>query len=319
MPHSPVFIVGVPRSGTTLVSMLLNGHSAISIPPETHYFEKFYRQGQRRGCLTSDSAYRAFVHYVLGSPNLAAFHFSDAERTQLFERIASTPTRSHATVLATILSAYAERQGKARWGEKTPKHMHALGDIWQTFPTARVVLVLRDPRDVVLSLRQVNWEPGNMIEHLRQWRAAARYAATYAASHADRFMVLRYEDLLNEASAVTERLCRFLGLRFEPAMLAYYKHADANFDLAAEPWKAKNLHPIDPSNQMKWRHQMQLWEQALTAAEVGADMDRWGYPAGAEQGRAEVVLRRGYLYAENAVMLGRHWCTRAWLRLQSTY
>lgn len=315
----PIFIVGMPRSGTTLISVVLNAHSQVSISVDTHYFARFYRKGERRRCLSNDRAFQKYVRFFLGSEVMDSLGFSSEERHALYDRIVQAGERSHRVVLGTVLSYYATRQGKSIFGEKTPKHMHYAGPITASFPEARLILVVRDPRDVLLSLRKVRWERGNMLEHLRQWQQSVHYIGPYTQAFGDRFTVVRYEDLLTAPEATTRRLCAFLGLPFEPDMLAYHQHGRANIDVAAEPWKVKNLQPIDPKNRMKWKTRMAPWECAVVEAAVRNEIARLGYPLTTRPLNAAARLRFGYLRLENLALLGGHWMKRAWLRLTSPY
>ena len=315
----PVFIVGMPRSGTTLVSMILNGHSRICITPETHYFDKFYRKGERRGCTADEAAFERFVAYVTESSNIQQMGFTAEERSQLAEKILATGRRSHAVVLGTLLASYAATQEKSIVGEKTPKHILYTDAIFDAFPQARILHVVRDPRDVILSLRKVDWEVGNMLEHLGQWKQAIRVGMHAARVHAGRLMVVRYEDVLESPEQTVRDVCDFLGVAFEPAMLAYHEHTPANFDVKLEPWKVKNLQPIDAQNRMKWKTLMSANDCALVEARAGEEMAALGYPLvmlGLDGGAR---LRLGYLSVENALLHGSNLLQRVWLRLRERY
>ena len=315
----PIFIVGMPRSGTTLLGVLLNSHSQVGIAMETHYYPQFYRKGERRGCLADRRAFEKYVRYFLESSDLDTLRLSSEERVYLFDRIMCAEERSHRLVLGTVLSYYAERQGKTIYGEKTPVHMHYVDTIKTSFPDARVILVIRDPRDVVLSLRKVAWERGNMLEHLAQWQQSVHYIERYTRAYGDRFTMVKYEDLITAPEATTRRLCSFLDLPFEPDMLAYHQRTNIQVDVEAEPWKVKNLQPIDPKNQMKWKSRMTPWECAVVEGQVGREITRLEYPLTANVLDTKTRLRLGYLYLENLALLSRHWMKRAWLRLTSSY
>src|SRR6185503_10253265 len=210
MPESsdPFFIVGCPRSGTTLLSVLLDRHSRLCIPPETGFFAEVAPHLPGRDAASLLETLRAW-------PRLAELNLTpEAVLTQLSGR-PSSPSR----VLRAILDLYAEAAGKARSGEKTPQHLLEVPAILRHFPGARIVCLVRDGRDVALSLRAMPWGPPTLAAAAELWNTFVRLADAFAQEHPERFMFVHYEKLVTHPNQVLPEVMRFLGERFEPAQL----------------------------------------------------------------------------------------------------
>lgn len=314
-----LFIVGFPRSGTTLTSMLCNGHSMLSIPPETHYFDKFRPKAERRGFRRSTPAFDEFVRFFYDSEEVAAFGFSESQLQDLRRMVSMADERSHRAVLWPLLFSYARAHGKTVPGEKTPVHARYVDVIAKEFPNARVLHVTRDPRDIVLSLRKVSWQRGNLVQHVREWAHGVREMERHRELLGDRYAVIRYEDLLLDPTAVATAICEFIGVPFEEGMLAYHERAVPNFNVEAEPWKRKNLQRIDSGNAGKWRLGMCSGEQAIIDRLAGPELQALGYSLSRANMGPRVAVRRMFLEMENIVLMGHHYWTRLRARLDSEY
>ena len=135
--------------------------------------------------------------------------------------------------------------GKARWVEKTPGHLVRVGMIRRHFPRSPIVRIVRDPRDVALSLMQVPWGVGTFLEGLLFWRGFddQRHRFFEADGHS---LTIRFEDLVAEPAATMGRVCRFLGEAFEEGMLDT-AGSSAQVRRDDETWKAKVGSKIDAS------------------------------------------------------------------------
>lgn len=184
---APIFVIGSPRSGTTLLRLILDSHSRISCGEETHFLRD--------------------LEVIVGKdwPLVATYGF---DRPWWHERIGTFYREFQAEVLAST--------GKTRWAEKDPTYTLLLDFIDQLFPDAVYIHLLRDGHDVVASFRD-RWG----------YRSAARAARTEWARYVDaarrfgdalgpdRFMQLRYEDLVARPEAEARRVFDFLDEEWE--------------------------------------------------------------------------------------------------------
>lgn len=218
-PPAP-FVVGVGRSGTTLLRMMLDAHSSLAIPSETN-FAPAVRAFERDG---PDAAVERIVHNVLWDDyNMPA--------DELERRVELRRAGDVGEVLRTFYELYAELRGKERWGDKSPYYVAVMTQIEEILPEARFVHVVRDGRDVALSTIPLWFGPSDVAGAAREWSerlASARLQAQQLSFYTE----VRYEDLVRDPASVLQRICAFLELEWEPSMLEY--HRDAVRRLSAE-------------------------------------------------------------------------------------
>lgn len=214
---APIFVVGVARSGTTLLQALLGAHPRIAAPPEMHWFLRIYHQRDYWGALDSPAAVRRLVAETLDMPGGM---LNDIGIT-VDEVVAQLPGHgvSYPDVLAAVMTTFAQRQGKERWSEKTPHQ--SPDEIWAAFQSAQVVHLVRDPRDVVASVARAPFTnagngPAATARAWREFNAAA--AAAGRGAGPQRYLLVRYEDLCNEPEPVMDRVFDFLGEQRVPGI-----------------------------------------------------------------------------------------------------
>jgi hypothetical protein len=268
MPSHPVFIVGMPRSGTTLLSTMLDAHPAICIAPETHFFTKCTVAMEDASPDAREQAVR-FLQQEAGVRDMA---ITEEE----WRTIRATAGDAPVDVLRALLKAYAARSGADVWGEKTPDHLIHVPNLMGAFPDAAVLAITRDPRDVYLSQQPMPWNRDTIVETAWTWRTYARRVERYRSAYGDRFHDLRYEDLLRHPERELRRICRLLAVDFNPAMLSFHERADAA--LSAEPWKRNARRPVDPSNTEKWRGTLAPAQRWVLQAICRDAMHAFGYP-----------------------------------------
>ena len=274
MTDTPIFIVGTPRSGTTLLQRLIGSHSEVAVPgAETHYFNRYWRQGGRDRALRGEAATRSYLGRVLAGPEVGAMNFTEAERTAMHRTLVDHDALTHGVILGTIMQSYADKHGRPRWAEKTPPHLHFVPVIAREFPSARFVCLVRDPRDVSLSWRKVPWNRSNVAYHTTRWRMSAALSKRFSTEYADRFMTVRYEDLTRDPATILAAICEHLDLDFEPSMLEQTNNPSVRAEESSR-WTHKK---IDGANSMKWRARMPVAEQKLAELIAGPYLAQWGY------------------------------------------
>ncbi len=198
MCENPIFIVGAPRSGTTLLRSLIDAHPNICCPTwETGLFERF------RAIIDGDIQW-----HFKNDPALAV------DREGLLKWM-----RRSADDLMLQLTAATQ---KPRWAEKTPAHVFQIELIHELYPQAQFIHILRNGRDVVRSLQSMPWAPRNIRWSCRRWVESVQAACTAAKKlPADKYLELRYEDLVEDPPAAIQRLCDFLHEHVADQMLAF--------------------------------------------------------------------------------------------------
>jgi len=267
----PIFVVGMPRSGTTLFSSMLNAHPDIAISPETHFYTRCRAPEARR-----PQAMGEVWTCLQQQPGFRDMAFTDEERRRIQERIQAGPA-APAEVLRAVETTYAERTEATAWGEKTPDHLPHVPTMLQDFPEAVVVAIVRDPRDVCLSLRGMPWNYDALPESALKWRRYARLTERFRRAHPNHVREVQYEALLADPEREIRRVLDWMGAPFDSSVLAFHRREDGPADPEREPWKKKAHQSIDPENKEKWRDRMTPGERVVVEAIAGPMMTEKHY------------------------------------------
>ena len=285
--HPPApFIVGVGRSGTTLLRLMLDAHPELTIPPETHFAPELIKAAGRRRASADGLA-----DIVVAQRQWGDFGLDDAA---LRGRFAALDRVDAASALRAFYGLYAERSGKPRWGDKTPIYVERMRELSAALAEARFVHLIRDGRDVALSrMRRALDEPPPVGRVARNWKRRIRDARRQARD-LPHYMELRYEDLVADTEAALRRVCELVELPYDAAMLDYHEHAADRLgemagDLPATGGKAHRpgserlaAHALasEPPREERiaaWREQMRPEDVRTFEAEAGDLLDELGY------------------------------------------
>lgn len=271
----PIFIVGVPRSGTTLLAAMLGAHPRLLCGPETFFFT-YPSISQASLCHEVDWPQPAvdFLYSLehVGKSVPSNYGLSREEITaELAQRRPSI-----ASILSGLIELYMRPHGKSRWIEKTPDHLIFVDRIRKHYPESPIIRILRDPRDVATSLLRVDWGPGSLIRALDIWRNRDELSAGFFERDA-RSYTLRYEDLVRDPEPVLRELCRVIDEPFDPAMLDTSRSARL-VNATAEACKTKVANSVDPSRAEAWRREFSEEELKLVEAVLGDRLRAYGYP-----------------------------------------
>lgn len=227
MTTPPVFVVGLPRSGSTLLSWLLNASPELASINDLYYVQVVLAHGADRGALDS-ARFRLLLDALLGrvlrratddDPFIGQLRLPEeripALRRTLLEAHAATPM-DWSTLQDRALSEVAALCGKRGWADKTPQNFLHLDRLGAAFPKARFVFVVRDPRQVLASLKHASGKGHDARRYhpwvyALYWRSAARAALERRSD--PRAHLLRYEDLVDRPARAIADLNRFLGIR----------------------------------------------------------------------------------------------------------
>lgn len=271
----PLFIVGTPRSGTTLLSTLLDRHSKICIPPETQYFTEFCNKVSRSQA--DEWSKTELINAAVTNRRICDLELSNQEVYAFFSKY----EKSLPNLLRAILEAYTERYGKVIAGEKSPKHIEHVFEILNAFPNAKIICIIRDGRDVVKSLLKVGWaEPGNPRRlglFCNEWSDDAALTSRLQSTFGEEiFLTVKYEDILAEPEKNLEKICRFIGVDFETNQLDFTEKSQVVPDWEKE-WKSNSSLSLDMSRVGAWRKSKDLYQIWLMNWMMGEMLERYGY------------------------------------------
>jgi hypothetical protein len=268
MPAPAPFVCGVTRSGTTLLRLMLDSHPELAIPGETHWVPKMIRKMERRPQSADDLA-----DFIIDSKRWGDFHL-DAD--ELRERFRSLDNVNAADAIRAFYMLYAEREGKSRYGDKTPGYIREMMRIQRVLPEARFVHIIRDGRDVSLSHMRMNWGPENYAESAQLWVERITKARRQAPK-VNHYMEVHFEDLVRDTEGVLRRVCEFVDLEFDPCMLDYHERAEERLAEKARDLPRKNR-PTQTAEARMDSHRLAkeppredrlgLWREKMSEAEI---------------------------------------------------
>jgi len=280
--NEPVFIVGAPRSGTTLLSAMLAAHSTLSCGPETHFFRRLAGVDADLLCdpQTWPEPAAEFICSIRhsgygGQSGKTLLEKYGITRDEVISYLENQEP-SIAAILASITAQYMAGMDKQRWVEKTPDHLPFAPIIRRYFPQSPIIRIVRDPRDVALSFMKVPWVAQSFLEALFFWKKQDERSHAFFAS--DEYAhTLRYEDLISSPVKELEALCRFIGVAFAPGMLDTAR-TGKQVNNRNVSWKAKASQPLDASRIEVWRNALTPEENQLAEAILGARLAAYEYP-----------------------------------------
>ena len=287
---SPVFVVGIARSGTTLLAAMLSAHARLDCGPESRFFARYrHLDGeQQRRALDPTRWPDPAVEFMAslrnqGHPVVELFGLSiDEVRGFLREQPPSL-----AAMLESLTVLHAQRAGKARWVEKTPRHLLMTDALRRLWPAAAIVRIVRDPRDVALSLAGMPFAKDSVIGNLVRIDQDDRRSRRRIEADA-RAMTLRYEDLVSQPEHELRRICSFIGEDYDADMLD--RRASAERVVAEhEWWKRPVAGPLETSRTGRWMREMEPDVQRFASLHLAAHLRRHRYE-GARQPAGRVTI-----------------------------
>ena len=223
----PIFVVGAPRTGTTLTMEVLNNHSLVHLYDEVHYNERIADTMPANGALGQSGLRRAAIRLLERSPWKKG---TDAGNVSVDDLVgAAEPLGGdHAAVLKAFLVGEAAAHGKTIWGDSSPQDVLYLDRLKAWYPGARVVGVVRDPRGFLASYKNYYRKElksyrnrFNPLTNSLLWRSYMRaLRSAQASAFARDVYLLKYEDLVSAPESQVRSLSDFLEIGFEESMLA---------------------------------------------------------------------------------------------------
>jgi Sulfotransferase family len=239
-PFPAPFVVGVGRSGTTLLRLMLDSHPDLAIPPETHFINPLI-QASGRLRFNPKTATKAIVHDERRRWN--DFGISEDDLLASFQGLDRFNTTD---AIRSFYELYAAKHGKSRWGDKTPDYIRKMKKLQNTIPEARFIHVIRDGRDAGLSqnsrIVKRGKDPVPPREMARRWRKRI-VKSRVDAEDVEHYIEVRYEDMVTDTEGVLRRVCEFIELDFDPVMLTYYERAGERLQEMAGALPAKKGRP----------------------------------------------------------------------------
>lgn len=255
-----------------MLRLMLNNHPNLAIPHESAFITIYQKRLQNYGDLRAPDNVRRLLddvsqHRLVKRGNL----IPDPEA------ILARPIATYRDFVDAIFDTYARGLDKPRWGDKTPYYTPDIDVIRGIFPDAKIIHLVRDGRDVVLSQRSIEWMSGNLPKLILDWRWKTTIAHKVGAVLNDDFLEIRYEDLVRTPEPMLRRICSFIDEPYEPAMLNYSSTADAVVPEESLKWHRKSIRPPDVAELEKWKTHLSRSERIIFEQLAGDTLELFGY------------------------------------------
>jgi hypothetical protein len=262
METQPIFIIGSPRSGTTLVRVILDSHPNICCGPETHLIKTLQ-------ILHADIEKKWHMLKPYGSSH---------------EKI----NKKISNILEAFTGEYKKQKNKARWAEKTPDNIFRAEFINTIFPSCQFINVIRDGRDVVCSYKK-RWGRLTLFKAISTWNKAIELTYHYRTLFPkDRYLEVYYEELVSNPEKITKEIMIFLNEKWTKDLLSHQKakhdywfnkeNGEKSLELKEkQPKRHSPSKPIFTSSSGKWKKELNLYEKSIVNLLMKDNLKNLGY------------------------------------------
>ncbi|WP_369997271.1 sulfotransferase [Winogradskyella sp.] len=287
MTHQNAFIIGNPRSGTSMFRMMMGSHSNIVVPPECGFIQWWYDKYKNWNIDNSKSIndVKSFILDLKTSKKIETWNLNYAE---LEELISTNLPKSYKDLTSQVILQYGIQNGKSPriLGDKNNYYINHLELLNKIYPDAKYLIIVRDCRDVVCSYLNVNalsseskYKPEfpDTIEAMAlDWLKKNSEILNFLKFvDNDNYTIIKYEDLIIHPKIELQKCTKILELNFEDEMLDYYKHRMEPDELL--DWKQKTNEKIDKNNANKYLEQLSKAEISEIESISGTLMRKFGY------------------------------------------
>jgi hypothetical protein len=285
------FILGRPRSGTTLLTTLFNAHPNIRIAPEfpvmLFLYQRFKKVKQ-----WDEATIRSFVDHVFyySKFNIRRVENLKLDKEYIISELLKYKDAGSVQLFLKSINYYAFsvfNKKETLWiGDKNPVYSMSANRFRKIFPDAKFICIIRDYRDNYISIKklaekEVAVEAPVLSLQVDRWRIFTRLFLDLKRRYPDQYYILRYEDLVTEQEATFRSLCNFLGIAYDPSVFDFHKKKEetvhAYGDFIYEKFHENLLKPVNTSRMNTWQTVLSEKEVRMADQIAGKFADRLGY------------------------------------------
>jgi len=259
----PIFIVGCQRSGTSFLYRAMSEVLDIGIGRDNTLFLNLYRGIAQYGDLSQDENLWKLLSEIEASPvfkkRFKGLHINNEDFIDALEK------REYPDIVRSIYAYWALKQGKTRWGGKTPDYTAQLTPLARLLPDVKIIHVVRDGRDVALSLFERPWGPKDIYVAARYWKARVLLGAAGKELPEGRFYEIQYESFLAEPEEHFKKLLKFVEVD------------DLAMKNTMQRFSEKVAPKIMSNNSFKWKKKMRASAIRVFEVVAGDELKRFGY------------------------------------------
>lgn len=275
------FIIGRPRSGTTLLRTLFDAHPNVNIPLECAYINNLYL---RYGSIKRFSK-KNILEFYNDLKKQKTFTWSKFDEKKMLSDMMTMENKADFNdICALVASNYISPFKKDNieiLGDKNPVYSFYTKRLIKVFPDAKFIYITRDYRDNMLSILKRNISMKSVLQIVWQWKYAAKLNSKIIQQYPEKFYSVRYEDFVAEPQKHFSEMCGFLGINFHEGVFDFYKDTEAKNQLYTEKfienWQKNLFEPISTKNIGRWKNELSEEQIKKADAVVGSVADKIGY------------------------------------------
>jgi hypothetical protein len=286
---SPLFIIGNPRSGTTLLRLMLTSHPNICIPPECGFAIWWFSKYKNWTKPFSKVQVQDFVRDLLESRKFETWKLSVNELTDFI--LANMPS-TYAELVDSVYRLFCIKMKKpgAKWGDKNNFYLNHIDPLSEIFPGCYFVHIVRDGRDIACSYRKVKTIgseskyapklPTEITAIAEEWHGNLnKIKRSFENLNWKNVIEIRYEDLVADPKKTLSRVCESFGEEYNPQMLEFYL---LNRQKGFEPaeflqWKELTLHPLSDERIGRFKIEMTVQDVRDFQRIAQSTLDKYKY------------------------------------------
>lgn len=275
------FIIGRPRTGTTLIRTLFDAHPNVVIPVESPIILNLYFKYKKEKNWTSEKLLNLYQDVIKQK------HFDDwtIDKEKLKSDLLECGSKITLFEIFRIIylnyKSFYKKDNIELIGDKNPYYSIHVKKLIKLFPNSKFLYISRDYRDNFYSLKRVDFEASNSALIAYRWKYTAREILKLKNKYPDKFYNFRYENFVNEPEKYFKEICDFLNLKYYPEVFDFYKKKENVFNIYKDPELIKiheNLmNPVNTGRIGLWKKKLSEREIKISDLVVGRYAELWGY------------------------------------------
>lgn len=241
IPIDPFFIVGFSRSGTTLIARIISRHPDLHVLEETHFMRE-YGEAEKEIDLSDNHAIASIVRSFQSIQHAGIYgniitNVNQHKADWVLHKFKKDNQKTIARLMSILFECESREKGKTIVGDQTPNHLFYIDKLANWFPNSKFIYMLRDPRAALFSQKKkwkgakrwgqpyfeilrtrLNYHP---ITQQLYWNKAVKAGEKAKRNLGkDRFLTIKFEELVQESETTVKKLCSFLNVPVSPDMLS---------------------------------------------------------------------------------------------------
>ena len=275
-PDEYLFVSGSPRSGTTLLRLVLSAHPSIAISPENHSLERIMCHFSHRRVLQG-SELKSLKRFILEDAKLEGWKM---DLSHYREKVLEYTTITARQAAEDLICYYRDQTTPDAYivGNKKGFFLEYPETVHHMFPEAKFIFIVRDPRDTVLSMK-IHLPDYDLWSASLAWRRRVAHSHIFQERHPDKCMEIKYEDLVSASEESCRKICSFLKVSYSNEMLEFYRKNNSLEDIlqGKETMHQQTRGPITKKRIGGWSGGMTEEEIHLVETLSKGEMKRLGY------------------------------------------